>query len=333
MSSAKFRECSESIRAGQARRRVLAVLGGGALLALGAAGAAQAQDAGPCGAKGTVAGLEVIGLSADQRLLCFLDTEANQPRELARISGLPGGEQLLDIDFRPSSGALFGLGNQGGIYRIDPATGAATQQAVLRDAAGMPLPLSSLGARFAIDFDPAEDRLRIVSDTGRNLSASADDGSTRADSDLNPAPGASIGAIAYALNDADPDTGSLLYALDTRADVVQLVAPQRAGALNLLRGLGADVQDTAAFDVFSQIEDGTTVRGVGLAVLGVGGVQILVEVDLATGLSGELSQFASGTRVVALAIPLQQSGMAPPEGARPPLRGLAARSATAPARE
>ena len=58
-------------------------------------------------------------------------------------------------------GKLYGVGNGGGVYTIDPRTAAAT----FVNALTVPLD----GTTFGVDFNPAADRLRIISDTGQNL--------------------------------------------------------------------------------------------------------------------------------------------------------------------
>src|SRR5688572_3331353 len=72
------------------------------------------------------------------------------------ILGLAAGESIVGIDFRPSTGGLYGLGVNGGIahlYLINPTTGAATL--VGGDIA---LPQSTgaagSGTGFGFDFNP-----------------------------------------------------------------------------------------------------------------------------------------------------------------------------------
>lgn len=115
--------------------------GGGilALLVAGLAGGALASrtgDAGaaPCGPGGA---LDVIGLTSDQRLVCF---EANDPAGAATIgalTGLTGDTALVGMDFRPATGVLYGVGNAGGIYTLDTATAVATMVSQLSVADGL----------------------------------------------------------------------------------------------------------------------------------------------------------------------------------------------------
>lgn len=120
---------------------------------------------GVCGS-GAFFGLEAVGLTDDQRLVCFKADAPKFLRTIGSVSGLSGDAKLIGIDYRPMNGALYGLGDAGGVYTIDPSNAAATFLfTVVLD-----------GKSFGVDFNPAADRLRIVSDTGQNLRINVDDG-------------------------------------------------------------------------------------------------------------------------------------------------------------
>ena len=89
-----------------------------------------------------------------------------------------GGETLLGIDVRPADGEVYGVGSTSRLYRINAITGAAIVVGPL-----VSTPLS--GTQFGVDFDPATDRLRIVSDDEQNLSVDADSGVATAQAPLN----------------------------------------------------------------------------------------------------------------------------------------------------
>ena len=80
---------------------------------------------------------------------------------IGRISGLQTDTKLVGIDYRPATGALYGLGDRGGVYVVNPMSGRARLRARLNVALE--------GTQFGVDFNPTVDRLRIVSDTGQNL--------------------------------------------------------------------------------------------------------------------------------------------------------------------
>src|SRR5262245_50813957 len=80
------------------------------------------------------------------------------------VTGLPGGETLQAIDFRPATGQLLALGsaNGGRLFALDPATAAAT---ALGPAFAVPL----TGSAFGFDVDPVADVVRVTGNDGQNL--------------------------------------------------------------------------------------------------------------------------------------------------------------------
>ena len=73
----------------------------------------------------------------------------------------PKDTGLVGIDFRVQDGKLYGVGDGGGIYTIDTKTAEAKRVSFLTETLN--------GKFFGVDFNPAADRLRIISDTGQNL--------------------------------------------------------------------------------------------------------------------------------------------------------------------
>ena len=105
--------------------------------------------------------LNVVGLTADQRLLCFNEKRADRRARSASSAGLMTDTALVGIDFRVQDGKLYGVGNAGGVYMLDTGTASATL--VNR------LSVALSGTAFGVDFNPAADRLRIISNNGQNL--------------------------------------------------------------------------------------------------------------------------------------------------------------------
>ncbi len=103
-------------------------------------------------------------------------------------------------------GKLYGVGNGGGVYTIDPSTAAA----VFVNSLTVPL----AGTFFGVDFNPAADRLRIISDTGQNLAHNViAAGVTAANATLTytPPPASPVAALgltaaAYTNNDLNQPT-------------------------------------------------------------------------------------------------------------------------------
>ena len=123
--------------------------------------------------------LKVIGLTDDGRLVKFRSDKPSRSQEIGFVTGLVGNDvALVGIDFRVQDGLLYGVGNGGGVYTIDRRTGVASFVNSL-NFNGNPVALS--GSFFGVDFNPAADRLRIISDTGQNLAHNVNAGGTTSD--------------------------------------------------------------------------------------------------------------------------------------------------------
>jgi hypothetical protein len=72
------------------------------------------------------------------------------------LQGLPRAT-LVGIDFRIARGVLYALSRQGLLFTVDTASGRLTR--VGSGALALPLPVSA----FGFDFNPAADRIRVVS--------------------------------------------------------------------------------------------------------------------------------------------------------------------------
>lgn len=94
------------------------------------------------------------------------------------VTGLQAGEKLLAIDFRPSTGRLYGVTDSSRLYVISLATGAASVV-----GSGSFSPALNLGGLrgwiidLGFDFDPVADQIRIVTVAGQNLRLNPDTGS------------------------------------------------------------------------------------------------------------------------------------------------------------
>jgi hypothetical protein len=284
-----------------------------AAIVLGASAQADAVvRAGSCGARSLLGGgpqLRFVGLTADQHLVIFGECNPSRPRDLGAVAGLTGGDSaLIGIDYRVQNGALYGVGNGGGVYRFDvPGSPVATLVNQLTVA------LDPAATAFGVDFNPAADRLRIVSDTGQNLRHNVNDGGTTiADGTLNyiegtpPAPVTALGitATAYTNNDLDPDTATSLFDVDGTRDQVVLQSPPNGGVVAATGKLGVDASGPIGFDVYSTLRDGTTLRNAGFAAIPADGTTGFYRVDLLTGAAVRIGTL--GASVVDIAAPPQQ---------------------------
>ena len=87
---------------------------------------------------------------------------------------------LVGIFFRPANGSIYGLGNAGGLYVLDPAGNRPELKARLNVALE--------GRSFGLDFNPTVDRLRVISDSGQNLRITVDTGAVTVDGFLKSGP-------------------------------------------------------------------------------------------------------------------------------------------------
>ncbi|MGH2709972.1 MAG: DUF4394 domain-containing protein [Actinomycetota bacterium] len=249
--------------------------------------------------------LRVLALTDDQRLIRFKEDHPELAQTIGTVGGLIGDSSLVGIDVRPLTSTLYGVGNAGGIYTLDTETAAATKVSQLS--------VALTGSSFGVDFNPAADRLRIVSDTGQNLrhDVNTPAGPTAVDTSLTYPPGAATGiaGAAYTNNDADPTTATTLFDLDSILDQVAVQSPANSGQLAPTGKLGHEVTSVIGFDIYSTIENGTTVALRAFASLepAGGGAVTLYRVRLLIGTADEIRTFRSSDRVIDIAIPVGQT--------------------------
>jgi hypothetical protein len=264
------------------------------------------NNLGNCGAAGFLQRftLRVVGLTSDQRLVCFNEYLPRNARTIGSVSGLSGGDtSLVGIDYRVQDGKLYGVGNAGGVYILDTSNAAATFVNRLS------IPLS--GTRFGVDFNAAADRLRIISDTGQNLRHNVNAaGVTVADGALNYTVGTTalgVTGAAYTNNDLGAPTATTLYALDSSLDQIAIQSPPNNGSLVATGRLTIDTGDWTGFDIYSIVRDDVTVDVLGFASLFTAdGKTAFYEVTLPTGKATPRGSFSSEHQVVDIAVPLNQ---------------------------
>ena len=283
------------------QRKLFATLCAGVALAGGGLAATTAASHDRPHGHDQQRGDKAVALTDDQKLLSFRTERPEWASSTGRVRGLQVDTRLVGIDHRPATGDLYGVGDQGGVYVLDERTARAT----LRSRLSVPL----AGTSFGVDFNPAVDRLRIVSDTGQNLRDNVDaDGDTLVDGPLtNPGPPPAtvtgVAGAAYTNNDADPNTVTTLFDLDAALDQIAVQAPANAGTLSPTGKLGVDAGAQVGFDISSDVRRGTTVGNAGYAALTTGGASRLYGIDLLTGRAAELGSFPRRHTVIGLAVP------------------------------
>jgi Domain of unknown function (DUF4394) len=231
--------------------------------------------------------VRVFGLTDDQRLVRFRECRPRLAQDVGPITGLGGGDaELVGIDFRIQDGELYGLGDGGGIYTIDRATAVATLVEQLD--------VALVGEEFDIDFNPAADALRIISDTGQNLRhpfSGPLEFQTQVDLDLNVA---AATAAAYTNNDLDLNTGTTLFDISSETDQVLIQSPPNDGAL-IATGLLTVDAGAWGFDIFSVVSDGVVVANNGFATLEVTGSPAFYRINLLTGQAIRIGGFGDNS--------------------------------------
>jgi hypothetical protein len=226
------------------------------------------------------------GLTGAARLVAFDPSAPNTITGTLDVGGLAAGETVLGIDFRPADGKLYALTSGARVLTVDTATGASTAVSTLRaaadDATAPYTTLAGLGTIFSVDFNPAADRLRVITETGASLRINVTTGDTTTDGAINrpgsPAP--SVVAAAYSNSfSVTPAGTTTLYDMDAASDVLATQVPPNDGTLvNVGAGLGMDISTATGFDIAG--------GGNGLALAAIGaatGPTTLYNVALATG--------------------------------------------------
>jgi hypothetical protein len=266
--------------------------------------AAVAGAACALGAETPSARAELIYAVTTQNFLTSFDSAA--PGALVsgvQITGLSPGELVMGIDFRPSTGVLYGLGSQNRLYTINLATGVAS-------AVGGPFAPPSSGVEFGFDFNPVVDLVRVVSDVNQNFR-------------LSPATGQVVGtdtALAYAPGDAafgqDPNIvgaaygpnlptsqATTLYAIDaTRNALVRIggvdgTPSPNGGQLFTIGNLGNTTNALVGFDI-----SGPTGIAYAAMMPETASQSILYTVNLATGATSAVGVIGGGLFIRGIAV-------------------------------
>ena len=156
----------------------------------------------------------VWAVTADHQLILVNAGQPQQVLERRPINGLTPGDALVGIDYRVARGILYALSGAGRLYTLNTATGSLVPVGSAPAAA-----LS--GDRFGFDFNPAADRIRVVSASGQNQRLHPDTGAV-VDADPNT-PGLQVDPpLAYAPGDVHagqvPQVAGAAYSYNKRDD-------------------------------------------------------------------------------------------------------------------
>jgi Domain of unknown function (DUF4394)/PEP-CTERM motif len=184
----------------------------------------------------------LYGVDEVNNLVSFDSANPGATLSSVAISGI-GGSSVLGIDVRVRDGLLYALTDTNQLFTVDPSTGASS----------LVSNLALTGTNFAMDFNPTNANLRIVSNDNSNYvysfsTSTLIPGANVAYGAGGPAGDPDIVAAAYANNDNSPLTGTVLYVLDSRNDTL---AQQNAatGILTPVGSLGVDIGARTSFDI------------------------------------------------------------------------------------
>lgn len=179
-------------------------------------------------------------------------------------------EYLLDIDYRNAEGSIYGLTDRGRIYLIG-TSGIATLVSELKDAAtDVAITLTPATVKYAVDFDPVTDRLRVFGSDGSNRVVDVLSGETTSAT----AVAANVTGLAHTdtLNASNVRTSGL-YAIN--AQTGKLLRANGSGTLVEQADLGI----TAGSGNSASGYDIDPATGTGYAVLNVAGKTGLYRID------------------------------------------------------
>ena len=235
------------------------------------------------GARSAQAQETLIGLNTNNQIFSFSSATPSVFTSLITVTGISGS--LVDIDFRPANGFLYGLTQSStlNLYTINTITGVASLVSTLRTPDNSTT-LSATANTYDIDFNPVANALRIVGDNGDNYRLGAANfatGVTFIDTSLSGA--TSIVGAAYT-NNVFNATQTTLYDLSSSSDQLYLQGSlngtpnsPNGGLLTSVGNANVNITNETGFDI-------SGVTGTAYAVTNVpGNASTLYTVNLNTG--------------------------------------------------
>ena len=270
----------------------------------------------PAFAQTTLDKIRLYAVSESHQLIAVSAAEPQKITRSVTLYGLAPNERILGIDYRVAYGVMFALGSSGRVFTVDVDSGA------LKPVGDAPFALALEGERFGFDFNPAADRIRIVSDRGQNLRAHPETGALvdfkpdteglqpdgalafRSD-DANAGRTPRVIAAAYTYNN-DNEKLTTNFAIDGELGALvrqgsvegaEPVVSPNTGQLTTVGALGVAAITDAHFDI-------SDVTNTALAALTTRDVPTptLYRIDLATGQANAIGTIGNGEPLRGIAI-------------------------------
>jgi trimeric autotransporter adhesin len=211
----------------------------------------------------------IFALSQGNNLISFNSGTPGTPISSQPVTGIPTGESLVGLDFRPATGELYSLGATGNLYTVNTSTGLATL------VSASPVAAAANNLQIGFDFNPAVDLIRAVNGNNdqnlrvnpNNSALAGTDGNLAFATDANePNAGVDPNVVASAyLNNFAGTTATALYGIDsnlnalvtqgTALGVTPPVSPNTGQLFTvgtLTMGMGGptlDVDENLGFDI------------------------------------------------------------------------------------
>jgi len=199
-------------------RPILAIALAALVLGAGCGGGSS-----PSGAPTTAPTVNIVAVNDLGQLVNFSSATPSTFTSVATITGLQGGESAIACDFRPANATMYVFTNQDRLYSVNITTTAATLVGSV----------TVTGNVVTIDFNPAVDRLRVITDANENLRVNPDNAAVTTDTPLAYATGdvnfgvtPMIQAIAYSGKQAPgvaSPTATTLVGFDVGRDAEVLI--------------------------------------------------------------------------------------------------------------
>lgn len=244
------------------------------------------------------------------------DAPATTLENLGTLTGVVMGDQLVSVDRRPQNGFLYALGYNAAaaslrVYVVHPDALVATPlgQPIVAMAPANPIGGGSISTRFEMDFNPAVDRLRVVSTMGENYRINPNNGAlVMRDGDTNIANVLTpVAATAY--TNSAPNLGiTTQYTVTEGAQgSLYIQNPPNNGTLTDAKVLSPAVASILGFDIAAGVNataSNQPVMGLAYALIksNSASAESIARINLNTGAITNNVAINNGTGVIGLAL-------------------------------
>ena len=268
-----------------------------------------------------VEGQMIFGWTANNLLITFDSENPEIIRTSKPITGLPTGQLLVGMDFRPATGELWAMSynrinGESTLFTLDTATAVLTS----KSPTPFTLDLGINASALIFDFNPTVDRIRVMGENGRNYrlnpltgGIAATDGNLKYKSgDANAFSTARIGTAAYT-NSFNTTTTTTLYDYDVNLNILASQVPPNDGTLNTLGASGITlnpIDPTIDLDIFY---DFSTMTNIAYLAANVDSSrnENLYSVNLETGAVTLIGRIGNGIPLANISVQLDSIVMTP----------------------